>query len=412
MHILLLTDSFYPCPRSAAQRLFSFAQTFSSSGSKVTVITSNRCRKKKSNTLSEEFSVYDLKCPRVMLYLSSITINPFLCLLYFFLSVMIILKDGVSAILSSVPNGETAIAGLFLSKIFKKPFTVDIRDLYPPPSSEFPFLYLHPPSNINEILIGFFNLMYKHADQIICVDTHLKDSLEKSGIRSSKISVITNGADTSIYRPSSIEQRQLTRSKQGLPSDRFIFVYAGSLAPHYAVSVAINGVKELLPKTKGFELLIISQSNYASYEKTVKQFELEDYVKFMGPLPVTETAEILSACDVGIVAHHGESPILPPSWKAAYGGKIFSYMSCGIPIIASGPTMGAIHKLISKHGIGLFIGTPNKRNFAMGFSYFLNHKDKVKEMGENARRTVEKNFDRRKLALKLVSLVDDLCSEA
>ena len=406
MHVLVLADTFHPCPRASSQRVLSFAQVLSSKGYKVTVITGNRCLQMKHDALSESFSVYDLKCPLALLSVSSVIINPLLWLLYFFMSVMTALKEEVSLVLSSVPNGETAIAGFFLSKLFKIPFVVDMRDLYPPPSAEFPFHYLHIPSKINEIFIAFFHVLYKNSDRIICVNAAVKKALETSGSYSEKTSVVLNGADTSIYQPSDAQKRERIRIKRDLPLDRFIFVYAGSLASLYPITPTIMGAKEIFLKNKNFLFLIISHKSYAPYSELVRKLKLADCIKFMGPLSVPETAEILSACDVGIVAHRSED-----FFKSVYGAKIFSYMSCGIPVLASGPSGSVLDALIHKHGIGLFIGRPDQESFTEGFSYFLNNRSKVKGMGGNGRKIVEKYFDRRKLGLELVSVVDELCAE-
>lgn len=405
MQVLVLTDTFHPCSRASSQRVLSFAQALSSKGYRVTVITGNRCLQMKHEALSKGFSVYDMKWPLALLSVSSVIINPLLFLLYFFMSVMIALKEEVGVILSSVPNGETAIAGFFLSKLFKIPFVVDMRDLYPPPSSEFPFHYLHITSTMNKIQIGFFHILYKHSDRIVCVNEAVEKALETFSIYSDKTLVVLNGADTSIYQPSDAEKRERIRMKYGLPSDKFIFVYAGSLASLYPMTPAIMGAREVFRKDENFLFLIISHKSYAPYSELVRKLELADCIKFMGPLSVAVTAEILSACDVGIVVHRGED-----FCKSVYGAKIFSYMSCGIPVIASGPPVSVLDELIRKHRIGLFIGRPSQKSFAEGFSYFLNNRSRVEEMGRNARNTAEKFFDRREFGLKLVSLVDDLCA--
>lgn len=405
MHILVLTDTFHPCSRASSQRVLSFAQVLSSKGYSVTVITGNRCLQMKHEALSKGFSVYDMKWPLALLSVSGVIINPLLFLMYFFMSVVIALKEEVGVILSSVPNGETAIAGYFLSKLFKIPFVVDMRDLYPPPSTEFPFHYLHIPSKMNKIFIGFFHMLYKHSDRIVCVNTAVEKALKTFGVYSDKTSVVLNGADTSIYQSSNTQKQERIRIKYGLPSDKFVFVYAGSLASLYPMTPAIMGAKEVFSENKNFLLLIISHKSYAPYLELTRKLELADCIKFMGPLPVAETAEILSACNVGIVAHRGED-----FCKSVYGSKIFSYMSCGIPVLASGPPLSVLDDLIRKHGIGLFIGRPDQKSFAEGYSYFLNNKSKLKEMGRNGRKIAKEFFDRKKLGLKLVSLVDDLCA--
>jgi len=114
------------------------------------------------------------------------------------------------------------------------------------------------------------------------------------------------------------------------------------------------------------------------------------------PLPIFETARLLSACDVGIVPYRGESV-----WRGMYGAKIFSYMSCGLPILASGPQGSVIEDMISKYRLGVYVGEPSAPSFAEGFAYFVNREDEKILLGQNGRRLVERSYNRKVIALEV-----------
>jgi glycosyltransferase involved in cell wall biosynthesis len=403
LRVLLLTGIFSPCPQSASQRFSSFAQILSSRGFDVTVLACSRCLKRDEKTLShEEISVYDFRCPRFLISASFVFINPVILFLYFLMGLVIVAMRGADIVYSSVPGGETAIVGSFLSKIFKIPLIIDVRDTYPPPTGE--MLYMPTPSKLNEVFVRFFRMLYRNSDKIICVDASIQRRLIAYGVLPEKTAVIPNGVDTSIYKPCNSLNREAIHIKYGLPLNKFIFVYAGALAWYYPVTEAIKGLKKLSTKKKDIGLLIISHASYAYEKKMAKELQLENMVRFMGPLSVADTARILSACDVGLVVYRGED-----YWKGMYGSKIFSYMSCELPILASGPPGSVIEKLLREYRVGFFVGPPDEGNFAKGLSYFVNNRKEVRIMGENARKVVERFYDRRKLGLKLVSLIDELC---
>ena len=405
MKVLMLVDPFHPCPQSSSQRISSFAQSFSLEGFKVTVVAGSRCLGKMGNPplMEEDLTVYDLKCPFFFFSLSSLTINPFLFLLYFFFSMIVLLKERADIVFASVPNGEVAIAGFFVSKIFRVPFVIDMRDLYPFPSAR-EIIHVPISSSMNRFLICFFKFLYKNSGTIVCAYKCIKGELVAAGVPAEKIFVVTNGADTSIYRPRSSEKRKAIRLKYGLPSDKLIFVYAGTLTSYYPTQDVINGFSKLYQRKKNLQLVIISFKKYDRYKRIVEELRLENAVNFMGPLPVVETAEILSACDVGIVPFLGEDFL-----KDMYGAKIFSYMSCGLPILASGPPGGIIEDLVRGCRTGFFVGKPSANSFAMGFSFFMSDKSDMKMMGKNARKMVEERYDRRKLGLRLASLLHEVC---
>jgi glycosyltransferase involved in cell wall biosynthesis len=398
----MLTGIFSPCPQSASQRFTSFAQVLISRGFDVTILTCSRCLKRhEKNSSSEDFLVYDLKSPRFLLSASFAFINPVLLFLYLVIGFIVVAMRGADVLYSSVPGGETAIVGSFLSKTFNIPLIIDIRDMYPPPSDE--MAYMHTPSKLNAILITLFKRLYRRSDKVVCVYEDIKQRLLGFGVSPEKIVVIPNGADTSIYKPCSPGDRERIRLKYGLPLKKTIFVYAGALTWYYPVIHAIKGLKRSASARDRSQMVIISLANYASGKKVVKELGLEDSVMFMGPLSVADTAEILSVCDVGLVVYRADD-----YWKNVYGSKVFSYMSCGLPVLASGPLDSLIECFLETHKAGFFIGRPDEENFAKGFSFFLKNEGATEIMGRNARKVVDELYDRRKLGLRLVSLIDNL----
>jgi glycosyltransferase involved in cell wall biosynthesis len=403
MSLLMLADAFPPCPQSASERLSSFTESLRSNGYHVTVVTANNCSKRKKASTDKGVLVYDLKYPLFLLSISSAIFNPIVFLLYFFISCAIIIGNKPKVLLSSLPNGEVAVAGFLLSKTFRIPLLVDMRDFYPTPSHGLHFLRAHLPRTVHEIMISFFRFIFRNSDKIICVDESIKEKLVQLGVSSERVQVVPNGADTDTYQPCSPEERERRRLKYRLPSSKFIFVYAGSLATYYPIAEAIKGVKRLYPKNEDFLLLIMSYMNLEHLKELVQELGLEDEVKFLGPFSPVQAAEVLSACDVGIVTYRSED-----YWKGMYGAKMFSYMSCGLPILASGPINGVIENFIRRFNTGVFIYEPNEANFAKGYAYCLSNRTETKSMGHRARETVEGFYNRTTLGLRVVSIVDKL----
>ena len=397
----MLTDSFPPCPYAASQRIGSFTEVLSSSGFEVVVLTLFRCVNKKfTDTLDKAFLIYNFKYPSYLLRASVVMVNPILVFLLLLGAIVVTATRHPKAILASVPQGEVAVVGFLLSKLFDIPLVIDLRDWYPVPSVELSSHNIPRPRILNEILIKLFKAVYRRSQNLVCVDENIQRKLLASGVFPDKVLVIPNGADTSTYKPCSLEERTEIRLSHGLPNDKVIFVYAGSLAKHYPVIDLIKGAKNLSKERNDFQLLIVSFSGYLSFANYVREIGLEGVVKFLGPLPVTETAQVISACDVGIITYGGEK-----IWQETYGSKIFAYMSCGLPVLASGPSGSVIEKLINKHELGYFIGSPNGESFARGFLCFLKNRSALEDMGKKAVSLVNKFYDRRMLGLKLVTLL-------
>jgi len=408
LRVLVLTDSFPPCPYAASQRIGSFAEVMYDSGFEVIVLTLFRCFSKRFEQATDKVSaIYNFKYPSLLLRISAVILNPVIILLLLFAAIKICIERRPKAILASIPQGEVAIVGFLISKMFKAPLIVDLRDWYPIPSDELPSYRIPRPRTLNEVMVRLFLAIYKQAQSTVCVDKNIQDRLLATGISPKRILVIPNGADSSIYKPSGQEQREEIRSSYGLPIDKVIFVYAGALNRYYPVIDVIRGAKDLSKKRCDFQFLIISYSSYLSYANYAKEIGVsEGIVKFLGPLPVSETAKVLSACDVGVVVYGKEKV-----WQGTYGSKIFASMSCGLPILASGPSDSVIEKLIDEHHLGYFTESSHERNFADGFLFFLNNKEAMRNMGKAALKIARESYDRRMLGLHLVELLKRVSRE-
>lgn len=400
--VLVLTDSFPPCPYAASQRIGSFSEVMSSSGFEVIVLTLFRCFNKRfKRTADRVGAIYDFKYPSPLLRISVVMLNPVIILLLLFAAIKLCITRRPRAVLVSIPQGEVAIVGFLISRLFRAPLVVDLRDWYPIPSDELSSYKIPRPRILNDIMIRLFVSVYKRAHSAVCVDKNIQARLLAAGISPGKILVIPNGADSSIYKPSSKEVREEIRSSYGLPIDKVIFVYAGALNRYYPVLDVIRGAKDLSEKRNDFQFLIISYSDYLSYANYAKEIGVGGgIVKFLGPLPVSETARVLSACDVGVVVYGKEKV-----WQWTYGSKIFACMSSGLPILASGPSGSVIEELIGEHKLGVFTGSPDRKNFADGFLFFLNNKEAIRKLGKDALKIAQESYDRRTLGLHLVELL-------
>nr|WP_317630568.1 glycosyltransferase family 4 protein [uncultured Flavobacterium sp.] len=102
-------------------------------------------------------------------------------------------------------------------------------------------------------------------------------------------------------------------------------------------------------------------------------------------LPWSEQTEVdsISKIDVGIM------PLLDSDFeKGKCGYKLIQYMACGIPVIASAV---GVNCEIVQHGTNGFL-VENPLDWKKHIQYFIDNKQKMTELGENARKTVENKY--------------------
>lgn len=162
----------------------------------------------------------------------------------------------------------------------------------------------------------------KHADYVITVTDELKSLLRKMG--ANNIAVIPNGVDTSILKPMPKE-----KAKKMIGLDGKVIGYVGSLE-HW---VDLETVVEALPYLD-VKLIVIGPRLFTDYGDKIKDlakyFDVVDKITFIGAVPYSQLSTYISAMDVGL------NPLKKMKKnEMAVGGKVFNYLSCGVPVLSS-----------------------------------------------------------------------------
>ena len=119
----------------------------------------------------------------------------------------------------------------------------------------------------------------------------------------------------------------------------------------------------------------------------VKKRKLEEKFVFTGFIKHGEMPKLISAADVGI------APYKLNKEMERYGFyfspiKIFEYMACGKPVVAS--DLDIIRDVISANKCGLLARLGNAEDFASKIEVLLRDEKMRERMGENGRRAVLK----------------------
>lgn len=393
VNTLILSERFFPLTTASAQRAFAYAKTLALHSYETTVIT-----KSQRSFESQKVTVIGLN-PKIEIPI----FNPILLLLYLIKSISLIRRHQIDLIISTVPMIDNAIAGFLLSKYFKVPHIIDVRDFWESAFLLYPLNRIAP-TRLTFLLIKTTSLLYQHANAIVTVNETLKNMLTKRRIPHNRIYIIPNGADTSLFKPCTSEKRKKRlRKKYKLPLSKILFVYGGSLSPAYRFDIVLKGIS-CLQESNNFMLLIIGKPTMLMTKgkilQTIWKLGLERKVKIMDPQPVQRLAELLKCCEVGIIPLD-EKNFLKPVITA----KIFAYLSSGLPILASGPKGGELQNFLTMYKVGFFIEKATPQRFAEGFKRFLQQRSKIKDMGSRGRKIVEKHYDRYALSRGIIEVI-------
>lgn len=359
LHILFLTHYFPPEVNAPASRTYDHAVRWVRAGHRVTVITCNpncptgvlfpgyRNRWRPQREIMdgiEVVRVWTFLAPnagtvrRIVNYLS-----------YLFSAVLAGLwQKRPDVIVATSPQFFCGWAGVILSWLRRRPFVLEIRDIWPESIETVGAIRFRP---LLRFLQFLERRMYLAADQIVAVGEGYKGKvLEKVAIPE-RIAVIPNGVDLEKFRPQAADPELRARwHGQG----KFVCAYVGTIGMAHGLEVVLEAA-ELLKRQGRDEVvfwLVGEGARKAELETQAKRRGLDDRVVFTGRLPKEEMPKVLASVDACLV-HLRKTEL----FETVIPSKIFEMMAMGKPIIMG--VRGEALKIVEEAGAGLAMEPEN-----------------------------------------------------
>ena len=206
MKILFLTDNFPPEVNAPATRTYEHGKEWVEEGAEVTIITCNpnfpqgKIYEGYHNKLKQVEFIDGMRVIRVWSYMSANQGFLKRTLDYISFSVMSLLIglfERTDVIIATSPQFFTTWSGWFLSKLKRKPWIFELRDLWP--ESIATVGAMSKESKLFKFLEKIELALYKSANIVIPNTPAFKDNLIGRGIPNEKIQVIENGANLELF---------------------------------------------------------------------------------------------------------------------------------------------------------------------------------------------------------------------
>jgi len=303
-------------------------------------------------------------------------------------------KD-IDIVMGTSPPLFQGLSAWMIAALRRKPFLMEIRDLWPDFAIDMGVLK-------NPVLIWIARrievFLYRRADHLLVNSPAYRTYLlEQRGIASEKVTVIANGVDPSMFDP---EEKGLEfRSELGL-EDKFVIAYTGAIGPANDL-VTITRAAERLRDRKDLCFLIVGDGkDRPQIEKIVAEQKLEN-IRMVGLRPKSEMPSILAAADACLATLKNI-----PMFKTTYPNKIFDYMAAGRPIVLG--IDGVIREVVEKANAGIFVCPGDDQKLAEAVVKLADDRASAKEMGHNGREYVSKHFNRACQSDEFVKLLENL----
>lgn len=352
-------ESFSP----AGERLRYLALASGSKVSKVVVLALQKTKRKQQKRNESEVSLYTINFSRAVPFPFSVLFDPVKVMILLVHSLILYNRIKPSHVLASMPPLETGLSALILAKLKHIKLVIDLRDDWESAASA--QLKCYFPKAFVTILSIIAKKIYSYACAILTVTETIANSVQNRGI-DTNVLLVPNGADTNVFVPLGQRVRKKIRQEYELPLDKIVVVYCGSgLSPYYRLDLIVSSIRSLskeVAKNMFFVLYVyngVDRLNKLQHKLGITDSQLA----IRDPLPRSQLAKVLAACEVGVVPFDAKPYLL-----CARSTKLYEYLSTGLYVICSGPEGGELDALLSSRAeLGMFV-LPSVENFVKAFN--------------------------------------------
>jgi hypothetical protein len=239
--------------------------------------------------------------------------------------------------------------------------------------------------------------LYRRAAKIVSVTNAFKRVLVGNGIPQERIAVIRNGVDLKAFVPGP-KPVELAR-RLGLEG-KFVAAYVGTIGMAHGLDTLLLAAERLRDRRDLSFVLVGTGAERTRLEEGARRRGL-DNVMFVGPVDKEAVKQYWRLCDVALVLLKDVSLFLH-----VIPSKMFEAMGTGRPIILG--VGGESAELLQEAGAGIAIPPENAQALAEAIAELMDSPAHCRDLGAAGREFVERKFDRRRLALEMLKVLEEV----
>ena len=397
MKILFLTDNFPPEVNAPATRTYEHCCEWVKAGHEVTVITcfpnyptGKVYQGYKNSLFGKTESMNGIKVIRVWSYMTAN--KGFAKRILDFISFSVTsffagLFQSCDVIIATSPQFFTALSGRTLHGFKRKPWIMEVRDLWPDSIKAVGAMK-------GNFILYYFSKeekwCYKSADKIVVVTNSFKRDIIAKGIPANKIHIIKNGANTELFKPREKSQELLERHHL---KGKKVLGYIGTLGMAHKIDFLIDSIKG----SSEYVLMILGNgAERENLEKKIQEERISNVV-LLDSVPKHEVPDYIALQDAALI-NLRKSDL----FKTVIPSKIFETSAMRIPILLG--VDGEAREMIEEFGAGIYYEPENMDDFKTKLDYLFSSKE-VYQSCQKGGEQLAKAYDRKRLAAEMLEII-------
>ena len=390
MKVIYLHQYFCTPSMSSGTRSYEMARRLVKKGHKVYMISSKHSHseiKERNFSIEEGVHVWWLpvKYSNNMNFIQRI----YSFIVYCIYAYIIGRKLNYGLVLASSTPLTVAIPGIFLSKIRKVPFILEVRDLWPAIPIELRII-----RNVLLIKLSQYleRISYHLSDKIIALSYGMRDGIINTGINKSKITVIPNGSDIELFNINSKSDIGFIDQTDWLNTDRDIIIYTGAIGKINGLSYMAFMAEEMIKLNPNVLFCIIGDGvEKDKVNLLAKKLGIMNNNFYMVPkMSKKKLPQILSISTV-LTSFVINEKIL---WNNS-ANKFFDGLAAGKPLMINYGGWQA--DLLNEYDAGIIVSPDDPIIGAKKLNYLLQDKQRLHNMGQASLELAKTVFNRNEL---------------
>ncbi len=401
MRILFITDNFPPEVNAPATRTYEHCREWAEQGAEVTVLTCapnfphGNVYEGYKNRFFQKEQMDGITVIRVWSYITSNAGFSRRILDYVsfgFMAFWVGLFQKHDVVIATSPQFFTTWAAWGLSKIRRKPWVFELRDLWPESIRTVGAMEHERLLNwLEKIELG----LYKSAYRVVAVTPAFKKNLIARGIDPEKIEVVTNGSNIQLFqaREPDLELVQAL----GL-QNKFVIGYVGTHGLAHSLDFIVRSIALLDDKDVHF-LFIGDGAMKASLMAQAEEQNLSN-ITFIDPIAKDEVPRYLSVIDVSLAPLKKSD-----TFKTVIPSKIFEASAMRKPTLLG--VEGQAQEILEKYGAGVCFKPEDEADFLEKVRLLKNDAALYQSCQAGCER-LSLDYDRKRLGRKMLGIIQGL----
>jgi glycosyltransferase involved in cell wall biosynthesis len=206
--------------------------------------------------------------------------------------------------------------------------------------------------------------------------------------------LVYNGVDTTVFKR---KEDANCRQKLGISDNDIIITFVGRLIYAKGVQDLISVFPKIGDIAPHAKLLIVGDGPYRATLEDLAHRSTRGYdILLLGQKNQAELTEILSATDV----------FVNPSYSEGLPTSVMEAASIGLPIIAT--DVGGTKEIIADYRTGILVKPADTGQLEQKLRELLTSAELRKELGVNARISIEQKFNWDKITQNWIEIVEEL----